>query len=330
MLADVFLFLSIYLCFLSLVFLLGFFSLRLFKTTFPLKGFYTKTFTSLLFGLILLVTFFSVLKTQFLTVTIFFPLSLVFAFYGRSIRLQLKEPERKKITTGFILSIVFLTLLPFLYFALQVFKTGEFHFKALDYDNVVYGHLSSYLADTGVENKWFSYFTDHSTITSVEPYHYIECWLNAAVISVFKTNSLLSFYLVTYPLLILISCFGLLAIIEHYKQLKFSDLILSFLLLFIGAVFSIKQSNYHFNTLAAEVPLQHYGEKFSVYYPFILFSVLLLINNLKQEALLFGLTLCIVSSTLLPAIVIFTILTTLFFLVFSLMAKFFFQVVSFT
>lgn len=313
MFADVFLFLSIYLCFLSLLFLSGFSFLQLFKTTFLLKGLYTKTFASLLFGLVIVVTCFAAFKTHFLTVTLFFPLLLFFAFYGRSIHMPAKEDNADKKSLKFILPVIFLVLLPFIYFALLVFKTGDFHFKALEYDNAVYGHLSSYLADTGIENKWFSYFTDHSTIASVEPYHYVECWLNAAVISVFGTNSLISFYLVTYPLLILISSFGILSIIEHYKRVKFPDVILSFLLLFVGAVFSVKQSNYHFNTLAAEVPLQHYGEKFSVYYPFILFAFLLLINNLKQEALLFGLSLCIVSSTLFPAIFMFSILTILFF-----------------
>ncbi|PBQ34375.1 hypothetical protein CNR22_22220 [Sphingobacteriaceae bacterium] len=313
MLADVFLFLSIYLCFLFFVFFSGFFSLQFFKSIFVLKGFYTKTFVCLLCGLLVSVTLFAIFKTQFLTVTVFFPIVCIFAFKGKIIRLQAKESYIDQRKPVFFFRNVFLVLLPFIYFALQVFKTGGYHYKALEYDNAVYGHLSNYIASTGIENKWFSYFTDHSSIKSIEPYHYVECWLNAFVSSVFKTNSLLNFYLVTYPLLILISCFGILAIMEHYAKVTFTGVILSFLLLFIGAVFSIKQSNYHFNTLAAEVPLQHYGEKFSVYYPFVLFSVLLLLNKLHEEALLFGLSLCIVSSTMLPAIIVFTLVITLFF-----------------
>ena len=307
MLADVLRFLSIYLILLFVIYISGFFVLKSFRKKFIVPGFYTGLFLSFLLGLITLVFIFSIVKTHFLTVCIFFPVVFFLSFYGKKIALSSVDAiEGKNNKLSFYLVNTLLVLLPFIYFSFVLFKNGSFHFNAVAYDNATYSELSVYLAETGFENKWCMFFSDLSSVKGVEPYHYVDSWLNAITCSVFGSNALQSFYLVTYPLLITIILSGILAIVEHFKKIRILELTLAVLLLFIGPVYGIKNLNYHFNSIGCEIPLQHFGEKFAIYYPFILLSILLILNNYVKESVLWLLSLCIVSSTVLPAMVLFS------------------------
>lgn len=305
---DVLKFLGIYLSTLALVFICGNIVLKLLRKTLTAPGLYTGLFLSLLFGLISLVTIFALVKTHFLTVCIFFPLLFFLCFFKRDIRLQALYPAQE-ITRGFSFysALILFTLLPFIYFSLIVFKSGDFHFSALDYDNVLYSKLSAFIAQSGIENRWGMVFSDLSLVKGVEPYHYVDSWLNAACFSISGLPPLLLFYLVTYPVLIMITLCGILAIIERFKKISIYDFLVVILLISIGPIYQVKMANYHFNSMACEIPLQHFGEKYSVFYPFIMLSVLFVLNNYFREALIWLLSLAIVSSTTLPALSIFLI-----------------------
>jgi hypothetical protein len=304
MLLDVCRFLSIYLVLNLFLYTLGFYTLKFFKNTFSINRFYTKIFLSLLVGLIFTVLVFSLVKSNFLTGCLFFPFILFITFYKKSIKFTERDsPFIKAQKPLFYLGILLILLFPFLWFSSVFLKLGDFHYTALAYDSVWYSELSNYLLETGKENKWGMFFSDTSSIAGVEPYHYVDSWLNAFCGFVFGGNSLFNFYLLTYPILILMTLLGFLAIIEHYVVISFLQCLVAVSLLFIGPVYQLKTQNYHFNTMACEIPTQHLGEKFAIYYPFIILSVLLVLNGYLIEALLFSLTLCVVSSTVFPAFI---------------------------
>lgn len=308
MVGDVIVFFAIYLISLSVLYFPGRFLLSLLKNTIQVKAYYTQVFLSLLLGIITCVFIFASIKSSSLSCNIFLPLILLLTFYRNKISISVPQKtstETKK--SGLYLYHALLVTIPFIYFATLIFKSGDFHFNAMDYDNVLYSGLSDYISKTGTENKWFMYFSDVSLVKGVEPYHYSESWLNAFITAIFGKNSMQSFYLVTYPLLILVSLFGLLALIEHFKTPGPIEFFLVICLLFIGPIYQIKEMDYYHNKMACEIPFQRYGEKFAIYYPFILFSILLIINGYFKEACLFLLCLCVLSSTVLPALLLFFI-----------------------
>lgn len=283
----------------------GYLLLRLSGISEHIKGLYTRGFVCSLCGLVFLVLLYSLVKSGGFTVNIFFP--VIFALLYFSERKPILTPVKTEGESVYqVIIIMALTVLfPFLYFLFVMFKGGNIPWNGVDYDNVMYAKLAEELANSGLENKWFMYFSDTSKVRGLEPYHYFESWTNALCHQVFNTNLVLGFYLVVYPLLLSISILGVLALFEHFKKPGWTDFIISIALLFLGPIYQIKMSGYQENRMSCEIPWQCYGEKFSVYYPFILSSLLLLLKGYKLRVHIVLLCLCIVSSTLFPAILLF-------------------------
>lgn len=286
---------------LLLAYALGFGLLKLSKNL-TINGVYTHTFVCLLLGITLLVVCYSLLRSHGLSINVFLPLVLAMVFYRRKIRLG----QAGQIEGNFNFSWLHLPviLFSFAWFALVVMKPGALPFRAVEYDNALYSQLSEQLRQTGIENRWWMNFSDTTSITGPNPYHYFDGWLNALLVALSGVNPLAGFYLVTYPLFVTLALYGILALFEQFKRIDLLRVLLAVLLLLAGPVYLIKNHDHLFNTNGSEIPLQHYGEKLAVYYPFICFAMLLLFNGFSEAALLWLLSLCCVSFTVFPALLI--------------------------
>jgi hypothetical protein len=296
-------FFSIYLFSALILFGSGFAFLLVFKHRIVVIGFFSKVFAAGVFGLITLVFLHSVFRSGTETVNVVLLLFLFLLLYKN--RIHLRTSVKTATNAISIVVLLLAVLLPFLYYAAIIYKKGTFFYAWVDYDNVLYARLSDQLRTTGSESRWLNLFPFDTGATAPVPYHYFDLWLNALWSHLFQLRSLPALYLVTYPQLVLIGLSGILAMVELKQPVGFKMFLIGVLLFLIGPVYGIKNYNYHFNTAACEIPLQHYGEKFAVYYPFIIMALLLALNGLLYESLLFATSLCIVSFTVFPAIFIF-------------------------
>lgn len=299
----VFYFLALLCLFLSSLFS-GYLLLRISGFYKQITGQFSRVFASSLLGLVFLVLLYSLIKSGAYTVNVFFiPVLVQLCFSGAKHPRIIFEPEPRNLKSSLILTIISLVL-PFCYFAMVLFKGGVFPWHGVDYDNVMYAKLSEELRISGLENRWVMYFSDPSLVKGLEPYHYFESWTNAMCQDIFRSNSVLGFYLLVYPVFLSIAIIGLMAMFEHFGKAGWLQLVLSVAFLFIGPVYQLKMMGYEENRMSCEIPWQCYGEKFSAYYPFIILALLLLLKGQDLRGYLVLMGLCIVSATLLPAILI--------------------------
>lgn len=191
-------------------------------------------FTSIFWGIVLVVIVYSVIKTGGITINLFFiPLVLAFIYIGRTQKTFALIPDttdKIKWKDVLIYGIVFT-----IYFginALRITNPGEdFIFMVPQQDIIFYFENADSLNRYGIENYYNSlnYFSDYKGTT---PYHYFELWIIAFLSFIAQELTIYGFQICLLPI------FQLLLFIPIRGYLK-SDKILvntvcAFLLTFIS------------------------------------------------------------------------------------------------
>ncbi len=293
---------SISLTFLAVVILilaLGKFTLSVLNFSFYRQAKqYFKLFLELVFGVTIVVCFFSIAKTNFATINLFFLLIIGFLvikdrpkfFVWTKIKI-----EKKNIITFLILAVV--TLLVQCVFLVDI--SGEI--RIADPDYWTYSLISNSLGENGVENRFGSanlYRTELAS--SISFYHYFELWLCAFISNFNNLTIIVNLMFVTYPLIILISWIGIIAIWENFGKITFIKIIFSLFFLFLQARhlpiyrdFGLdKYVSFIFTTNTS--PFSFLGKKLMPLYIFALLSI----NLIIRKRLIYGL----VALSILPII----------------------------
>ena len=280
------------------------------------KGFYTNLFFKSLAGLVVFVFFYSCFKTGFKTVNTGFVLLLIFLIW--EIRLFKKKSQSKicisayeenplnfewKKTLKYMYPLIIISLLIYSWFAKVILKEGAFSFSIPESDIVFYADTSKMLSLYGRENIFGISNAAAGNYHGLFPYHYFELWLNAAFSSIFKSVHPATFFLLTYPLLNLITVLGIYALIERVTKISFFHHAVALLFLFIGGMyFNEITPSTDFTLNMVESPMESYGEKYAVYYPFIICSFSFLLERQLSIALISLLALPLISFTTAPGI----------------------------
>lgn len=288
-----------------LSFLVGLLLYRLLAPKSRPSSFFATIFSYSFSGICVLILIYSIVRAGGASVSWLLVLPLVYFLIDYAVQGNSNKPGnylvREYGLQSYLLAVL-ACLIPFLYFVVVLWKSGDFHWQGLNYDLVMYAKLSQSLAETGIENKWWMYLSDAASVQGVEPYHYFDCWLNAALCAGLNANPVLGLYLIVYPFFLSVALFGVLALLEHFKPLQWPEFLLSVLLLFLGPIMQLKGWYYGANRMAIELPWQTYGEKFAVYYPFCIGAMLLYLKGRLRWAFYLILGLCVVSITVLPAL----------------------------
>ena len=194
-------------------------------------------FYTLLIGILFILIVYSFYKSSFRTSMLFILPSLLCFFYLNKVRLC--KPKKIYVSINQdVKPYLIIVLLLFLYQFLSYFDVKDGSIKHLFVDNYTYAHIASVLNQFGSENIDFSvnYFIP-SAQSELVPYRYADLWISAFVMDVFSINNVASYFLVTIPLLLSLSCLFIYSIYSHVSQKKYFVSILSFLLLFVSIFF---------------------------------------------------------------------------------------------
>lgn len=194
-------------------------------------------FYTLLIGILFILIVYSFYKSSFRTSMLFILPSLLCFFYLNKVRLC--KPKKIYVSINQdVKPYLIIVLLLFLYQFLSYFDVKDGSIKHLFVDNYTYANIASVLNQFGSENIDFSvnYFIP-SAQSELVPYRYADLWISAFVMDVFSINNVASYYLVTIPLLLSLSCLFIYSIYAHVSQKKYFVTILSFLLLFVSIFF---------------------------------------------------------------------------------------------
>lgn len=221
-----------YLLFLNINYLLG----RLAIQFIDIKDLKVKesTFVGLVVGLFISVFIYSIVKTEFTTISIFLIFPLFYYLLNKKKRISFVGLANLFNQINLSISIfVNLNIIAVVVFCVCVIL-NYINFKLGFSDDVFFYSGVSQRLNEGVENAYFAY---QSILPNykVLPYHYFELWLNSLIKSVF---SLLSYsqvlVFVTYPLLVFTLILGLLSVLELHTKPKLKHLPLLIGLLFIS------------------------------------------------------------------------------------------------
>ncbi|MEP7170480.1 MAG: hypothetical protein ABI855_14015, partial [Bacteroidota bacterium] len=224
--------------------------------------------------------------------------------------------EAKNIWKNLFPLIIF-SMLIYTWFASLILRNANFSISLPLCDTVFYSDISKMIGITGQENTNGVSNILSESYNGLRPYHYFELWLNAAFSSVFKTIHLLSLFIFTYPVLNFITLLGFYSIIEKVTKVSFMYQAFALFFLFMGGLYFNNENpsaDYALNLV--ESPIESYGEKFAVYYPFIICSFSFLMEGYFSIAIIILLILPLLSISTAPGLiaglVLFSILAIIF------------------
>ena len=279
-----------------------------FKVNFPSnnkKLYFFNTAISYTFILSLIVSFFAIYKTGGLTIFLIFIIVLIYLFQFKFLTINLIIPSKE----FFLNTRLLLYFIPI--YLIQFFLNYDF-FKDKPYvisdDIFDYASTSYQLVHYGIENRTSMLSTFYPDLfIGLQPYHYFELWLNGLISTIFGGSYVYNLLFVTYPLLIWIYFLVLLAIIEHFKLLKYRFVLL-FVCLFVGPSFfgfydHLLNGGNFFDSSVFTIPgfvkqtlvFSFFGQK---HLPVYIFSGLLILGLLKLDyrLLFFSFSLLLLSS----------------------------------
>ena len=171
-------------------------------------------------------------------------------------------------------------------------------------DKVLYSNLSMMLDITGQENRWGIQNILNPDYHGIEPYHYFELWLNAMFSSLYRSLNFISLYLLSYPLTNFMIVVGLLAFAEKFTKIPTVVQFSVFLFLFVGGLYFYNKFNPSSYLLSfGESPMEFLGERFTLYYLFLILSFLFYLHGYSAIALTSILLIPITSVGTLPGII---------------------------
>ena len=272
-----------------------------------INGFYSRVFANLLTGTIVSVILFSSIKTNFQTINIGFILLFVLMFLHvkkNNYKKYNLKPNRKQIRQ-FLFFIFCSSIFFFLFQLSSIMVDFNSTFVIPSGDYTYYSRLSEYLSLSGNENTLTPNSLFDESFKGFIPYHYFEIWLNSTISSLFQLNHLISFTLISFPIIFIIIYLGILSIFEHYNLINNKTLLISLLFLFFGSFeYYYGPINDFIGVGFGDSVLDNMRSKFSVYIPFTICGILFLIKNQKKLFILSLLSIIIVSSITISLITI--------------------------
>ncbi|OQA00167.1 MAG: hypothetical protein BWY70_00778 [Bacteroidetes bacterium ADurb.Bin408] len=288
----------------------GFITYRLLPVRKDPSGNYTVLFYSMLLGLILCVTVFSLIRTAGHSVNILFLITAVLLLYRYYSKKDFETEGLLKYLWLFLKKnfplLIISTLIFFSYEAVWFLKSGTFHFVIPFVDYVDMYNISQVITQTGQENNKYllsNYY--YEAFHGISPYHYFELWLNGFFSTVLPVPGIATLMLFVYPLFYVTSYFGLLAIWEHYGKVTCFKAALSFVILFTGGMYFEFYNRYEllkwYGGLVGNIA-HVWGKKSAVLYPFVIASFLFFIKGKNVPATFLLLCTSIVTIGVMPGI----------------------------
>lgn len=158
-------------------------------------------FKSFFLGLVLSVSFYSLILSNFKTVnSIVLILILTYFFIKRKKIIKPKISNFKLYYFDLLLVIFFITI-SFGFFICIFFDKNFIISPTVFYDLHYYADLSKGLTNLGTENPIVRFYT-FFCVKDYLPYHYFELWLNSFIAECSYQNHYHSFLLITFPLLL--------------------------------------------------------------------------------------------------------------------------------
>jgi hypothetical protein len=271
---------------------------------------YTNVFFALLIGMVICVIVYSVYRSHFRTINLFFILLVIPFLWERRKKIkfsnELISPGR--LTVCFFSN--YLVLLEFAVLALVfVFWLNNFHMlKSMQLDSVYYLKIAEALKLSGQENTYHYNNIFSTDYRGVEAYHFFEMWLSALLME-FSDKFLLTiivFRVIMYAILLVGTVFGLVAITENISDQKkrtgwldklFSFLFVFFILNYLWLFPSI-DSKFYF-PLESNALLRI---NFRTYYLFMIPAFIFLLRKQYECFFIVLLILPLISITTAPAI----------------------------
>lgn len=210
-----------------IIYFTGNYTLELLKIKTKISSF--NFFLKILLGVIIVVTFYSLFKTNgksIYYITLILLLSIYFLNKNKEIE-PISIIEKKKIyfiTAFSILSISYIIMYYFYVIKSNLAVFGDNHFYSL---------LAHNLNTYGIET---TDYVDWTKIGFTNSYHYTEQWFTAFFAKIYNINTLHTYYFIYTPIFITLMFFGALSIFEFINHKRYNltlGIITSFLFLFI-------------------------------------------------------------------------------------------------
>lgn len=170
-----------------------------------------RVFYTLLFGLVLTVGIYACILSAGKTIFTLLLASLAILFFNKTLVIRFQSPiiTLKKCADFFVLSTLFVILF-------NLLPESEFKQK----DSYFYLKISESLSLSGQENANHYYNLLSADFHGIESYHYLELWLNNALMQLFTPiiPGIQVFRIVTFSLLTIIFCYGVLYLFELLNE----------------------------------------------------------------------------------------------------------------
>ena len=265
---------------------------------------------SLVVGVVSSITIMAIIATKFVTINV------LFLFIGFFLYLLVKQNQQIIHKTDFKLlksNISKLFVAHFLLFCFCFFNSYIIDnqnvilpFKIPNSDILHYARMSDYFFINGQENTSRIYNDLSASFNGATPYHYFEIWLNGLISNTFSVLSLPCWLFITAPLLTFLCLITYLSMQEHFLgKVNLIGLALALILLGMGGfAFNWLKSLQAF-TRFMSLSLNIFAEpgKFMPILLFMALSMLLLLKNKKEEAILVLLATSVASFIAFPAII---------------------------
>lgn len=200
---------------------------------------YSGVFKIILIGFFLIVTLFAVIASRGATVLLGFVLVGLFLWWDSRFQNALSSAEdiKQSISLSFILrrllELSIVSLIIILY-RVSFMDAGGYFIEPVYNDYVFYAKLSKYLLETGIENVEFDYIFLQDNL---EPYHYVDIWINSILVYVTRQNAVELMILSSYTIGLAGIWLGMLALLETWFGANLYSKIAALLLIFATGIF---------------------------------------------------------------------------------------------
>ena len=193
----------------------------------------TKVFIDIFFGLISIVSIYSIIVTSGFTINLgFLLLSVYYFIYKYFFETKQLEANSFSDSTNFKYSIYFeILVIASILFIAQSYSIvnleSNLFYTPYDPDRIPYADIINWLNNTGIETTKLDYQNQDSI--GLIPYHFFQLWLTSAIVGLFSSNTLITDHLVTAPLLGVITYTGFRAISDTFKVPRLYSIVGSFI-----------------------------------------------------------------------------------------------------
>lgn len=201
-------------------------------------------FSKIVTGTIIIVTIYSLIKTNGYTINILNLILLIFyAFQVVKVTPNDKSFVISKVVLiKLLVALLFISILFYSLYLMSVYNFKEHYYTDTFCDWQFYAEISKYL-NAGFENlNQFDNFVFNQELT---PYHYFEIWIAALISNVFQISSQIAVSVITPTYLLCVVLIGFLTFVNHLNAGK---ILISFLVLFFSWIsilsFSIAKIGY--------------------------------------------------------------------------------------